>query len=398
MSAAVELLRDTSTPSVEELLDRARRLAPLLKERAGKAERLRRVPDETIRDYKAAGLIRATQPKRFGGYEIDWDTLCEISQILASACGSQAWIQRIMADHAQMLGTFPVEAQDDVWGSNEDALISASFDPVGRAEPVQGGYLFTGRHGFSSGVDHADWVICGGHILRDGAKDGPHFFLVPRSDITILDDWSTMGLSGTGSKSFQVANAFIPEHRVLDGKLANKGAGPGTSVNTALVYRIPRGSGITTAGFTALTVGMAKGVLQEWIEYTRDRKSRGVSVADLVTTHEIAAKSSGEIAAAEALYLSSLKESVRNLEMGRPISAFDKATSKRNVSLAAQMCLKAATRLFNSAGGRALFMDGHLQRQYRNLLGAASHHALVWETAAVEYGALVLKAVDRTTH
>ena len=162
-------------------------------------------------------------------------------------------------------------------------------------------------------------------------------------------------------------------------------------MDEALVYRIPRGSGITTAGFAALTVGMAKGVLQEWLDYTRERKSRGVSIADLATTQEIAARSSGEIAAAEALYLSSLKQSVRGLEMGQPVTPFDKATSKRNVSLAAQMCLKATTRLFNSAGGRALTLDGQLQRQYRNLLGAASHHALVWETAAVEYGALALK-------
>ena len=127
------------------------------------------------------------------------------------------------------------------------------------------GYLFTGRHGFSSGVDHADWVICGGHIVTNGVKDGPHFFLAPRADIKIIDDWQTMGLCGTGSKSFEINKAFIPEHRFLDGKLANLGEGPGTKVNKALVYRIPRGSGITTAGFTALTVGMAKGVMQEWL-------------------------------------------------------------------------------------------------------------------------------------
>ena len=128
-------------------------------------------------------------------------------------------------------------------------------------------------------------------------------------------------------------SAFIPEHRVLNGKLANQGAGPGTKVNKALVYRIPRGAGITTAGFAALPVGMAKGVLQEWLDYTRDRKSRGVSIADLATTQEIAARSSGEIAAAEALYLSSLKQAVRGIEMGQPVTAFMKATSKRNVCL-----------------------------------------------------------------
>ena len=389
--AELESTRNPPTPSVSDLLERARELAPKLRKRSAQAETMRRVPDETISDFKNAGLIRATQPKRYGGYEVDWDTLCDISQILAAACGSQAWIQRIMADHAQMVGTFPAEAQEDVWGTNANALVSASFDPVGRAESVQGGFVFSGRHGFSSGVDHADWVICGGYIILGETKDGPHFFLVPRGDIKIIDDWQTMALSGTGSKSFEVSNAHIPAHRFLDGKLANQGAGPGTLVNDALVYRIPRNAGVTTAGFTALTVGMAQGVLQEWLDYTIGRTSRGVSIASLPTTQELVARSSGEIAAAEALYRASLSDSIRRLQRGEAVAPMDKATSKRNVSLAAQLCLKATTRLFNSAGGRALFVEGHMQRQYRNLLGAASHHALVWESAAVEYGALALR-------
>ncbi len=381
----------TELTSSEKLLERARILAPLLRERSANSEKLRRVPEETIADYKRLGLIRATQPARFGGAEAGWDTLCNVSQILAAACGSQAWIQRIMSDHSQMVATFPVEAQEDVWAKDHDALISASFDPTGRAERVDGGYRLSGRHGFSSGIDYASWLICGGYIVDGDKKDGPHFFLVPKSDVTVIDDWHTMGLAGTGSKSFEVKNAFVPQHRFLDGKLAQQGAGPGTAVNKALVYRIPRSSGITTSGFTALAVGMARGVLAEWLTTTAGRKSRGAVVADRQTTQEILARSSGEIDAAEALYMASLKNSARQLERGEKIMPLDRATSKRNMSMASQLCLKAGTRLFNAAGGRALFLDDPMQRQYRNLLGAASHHGLVWETAAVEYGSLVLK-------
>jgi alkylation response protein AidB-like acyl-CoA dehydrogenase len=295
-----------------------------------------------------------------------------------------------------MAATFPVEAQDDVWAENHRALISAAFDPVGRARRVKGGFRFSGRHGFSSGVDYADWVICGGYIIDGDTRDGPHFFLVPRADITIIDDWHTMGLEGTGSKTFEVKDAFVPEHRRLDGALAHVGQGPGTAVNKAPVYRTPRG-GITSTGFAALTVGMAKGVLEEWLAYTAPRTSRGIAVADQPGTQMIAARSSAEIDSAEALYFGTISRAMRVLEAGGTLSKFDLVTARRNVAFACKISLKAGTRLFNAGGGRAMFSGQGLERQYRNLLGGASHHSAVWDANAMAYGKELLSAYDKIT-
>ncbi len=378
------------SPSPAEILARARELAPRLHERAGEARRLRRVPDATMKDYDAAGLIRLAQPHRFGGFELGWDLLCEVTQILAAADGSQAWIARIMADHAQMVATFPAEAQEDVWGGNHMAHVSAAFDPVGRAHPVEGGFRFSGRHGFSSGIDHAQWIICGGYIVKGDELDGPHFFLVPREDVTIIDDWHTIGLEGTGSKSFEAKDVFIPAHRRLDGGRARVGEGPGTAVNHAAVYRTPRG-GITSTGFAALAVGMAQGVLQEWLAYTGPRKSRGMPVGQKPGTQMIAARASAEIDAAEALYLGTIRSAMSRLEAGDKLSEMDLMTSRRNVAFACKLALKAGTRLFNAAGGRALYEGNGIERQYRNLLGAASHHGVVWDVAAMGYGKMLLE-------
>jgi 3-hydroxy-9,10-secoandrosta-1,3,5(10)-triene-9,17-dione monooxygenase len=49
-----------------DLLDKARGLAPILRERAFAAEQARRIPDETIADLKAAGLFRILQPALYG--------------------------------------------------------------------------------------------------------------------------------------------------------------------------------------------------------------------------------------------------------------------------------------------------------------------------------------------
>lgn len=381
--------KQVTIPSREELLDRARALAPRLAERAEACEALGKLPPETVQDYRDAGLIRIAMPKRYSGYEMGWDVLCEVTQILAAACGSQAWVQRICADHAQMVATFPAEAQDDVWGADHDLFVSAAFDPVGRAKPVDGGWMFSGRHGFSSGVDYCGWHICGGFI-EDGDKlDGPHFFLVPRADVTIIDDWNVIGLAGTGSKTFVVDNAFVPSHRFLNGAEARLGINPGLEVNKAPVYHTPRG-GITSTGFGALAVGMARGVVDNWLEYTRPRKSRGIPIAAKQSTQIIAARSAAEVDAAEALYLGTVRNAMRVLEAGGTLSALDLATARRNTAFACKLCLKAGTRVFNAAGGRVLFKGNSIERQYRNLLGAVSHHGMVWDVAATTWGKMIL--------
>jgi 3-hydroxy-9,10-secoandrosta-1,3,5(10)-triene-9,17-dione monooxygenase len=378
-------------PTADELIARARGLQPVLRERAQACEDARRVSDETIDEFERAGLLRMCQPARYGGYDLGWDALCDVSEVLASACGSQAWLQHIFADHKVLVATFPAQVQEEVWGKNHNAIASASFDPVGRAKRVEGGFLFSGRHGFSSGIDFADWVICGGMIVESEGLDGPHFFLVPKSEVEVLDDWYTMALEGTGSKSFVLRDRFIPAYRFLDGRQSLAGTGPGTAVNKAPVYRLPRFGGVTSTGFASLAVGMARGVLEEWLAYTGTRSSRGVAIGAQQGTQIIAARAAAEIDAAHALYQTTLRGGMRKVEEGGTISSAERLMAKRNVAFACQLALKAGTRLFKAAGGRALYTRGAMQRQYRNLLGAVAHHGVNWESSAVEYGRALLE-------
>ncbi|MDB5649992.1 MAG: hypothetical protein JWL62_1512, partial [Hyphomicrobiales bacterium] len=57
-----------------------------------------------------------------------------------------------------------------------------------------------------------------------------------------------------------------------------------------------------------------------------------------------------------------------------------------NCCYAAQLAMSAAHRIFNSAGGRALFTDNVLQRQFRDCFAASAHHSLSWDSAAAEFG------------
>ena len=86
-----------------------------------------------------------------------------------------------------------------------------------------------------------------------------------------------------------------------------------------------------------------------------------------------------------ALYFGPIKRAMNVLENGGSLTPTDLVTARRNVAFACKLSLKAGTRLFNAGGGRALFTGQGLERQYRNLLGAASHHAMVWDANAIAY-------------
>ena len=182
----------------------------------------------------------------------------------------------------------------------------------------------------------------------------------------------------------------MPSHRFLDGPKARLGVNPGQAVNKAAVYHTPRG-GITSAGFAALSVGVARGLVEDWIAYTRPRKSRGIPIAAKQSTQIIAAQSAAEVDAAEALYLGSIRDAMRVLEAGEKLTALQLATARRNAAFACQLSLKAGTRVFNAAGGRALFSGQSLERQYRNLLGAVAHHGMVWDVAATTWGQMIME-------
>ena len=121
-------------PRFEELLARAEALIPVLRERAPRAEALRRLPDETIADLHSSGLFRMLQPARVGGSELPYRALFELTAVIGQGCGSTAWVLANLAAHHWLLGMWHPEAQHEIWGQSPDSLISSALIfPRGRA-------------------------------------------------------------------------------------------------------------------------------------------------------------------------------------------------------------------------------------------------------------------------
>ena len=389
MNTVFDGVSATTRPGREDLIARAEALAPILAERSAACEAAREAPAETVRDYMDLGLLRICQPKRYGGYELGYDVMCEVTQALARGCGSQAWVHMVLADNPLKLSAFSLEAQDEVWGVNSAARICVAVAAVGKAKRVAGGVVWNATHGFSSGVDHADWVICGGNIIEEGKPPVGCFVVMPTSEIEIIDDWHSVGLAGSGSKSFTVKDVFVPDHRVLMKKDYDAGTSPGTLFYTSPVSKLPRG-GVSAVSYTAVCVGVAEGFLENYLAFTGPRKSRGAPVADGVGVQMGVGLASAEIEAASRMYLGAVRETMQTLERGEEVTKLMSVQGKRNAAYACQLATNAVQKLFNAAGGRALYTDSVLQRQFRDCFAAAAHHSVVWDGAAADYGKYVL--------
>jgi alkylation response protein AidB-like acyl-CoA dehydrogenase len=380
-----------TTVTREEMLRRAEALVPVLRARSPACEAMRRCPDETMADFDTAGFLRICQPARFGGFELGWDVLCEVGQILARGCGAQAWVSTVMGDHAHIASGLPLQAQEDIWGKTPTAHICASFAPVGTAKSVPGGVRFSGKHGFASGIDHAQWALPGGMIVDGPMKGERCLFLVPMSDVTVIDDWHVIGMSGTGSKSFTVEDVFVPEHRILRFSDLEGATGPGNKAHTSPIFRMPHG-GLATSAFACVAVGIAEGFLADYIAATRKRVSRGVKVAEQTGTQISLAVAAAEIEAAATLYMAPVREARALLERGETVPAHQRMRGKRNSTYAARTALQAVEKLFYASGARVLFEGNAMNRAYRDLQAAASHAGLVWDVGMSDYGRHLLES------
>src|ERR1700687_5184528 len=295
--------------SYEEALARARELKPRLRERVAETERLRRLPAENVADLLENGLYGVMTPRRFGGSELGSETMIDVTIELASACPSTGWVHMLWTAHMWLLALFPPETQEELW-SNPNTLASSIVNSVGDVVPVDGGYRWTGRGFFSSGVDHCNWLTAAVPIKREGVEGPPErrWLLVPREDIEIIDDWYTVGLKGTGSKTIVVNDVFIPERRTVLNKDIEEGVSPGRQIHANPMY-----GAISSANFTAAmaapALGAARGFLRAFEQRLRTKSS---SIDDgLIVNRARAAQAVAQVDAGHAVTLQNAQRFAR---------------------------------------------------------------------------------------
>lgn len=391
MTAQEKALDQEVTPEI--LVQRARDMIPYLQENAAKAQAERKIPDETVAKMHEAGFFRVLQPKRWDGYEMDPQVFFDVQMALAEGCMSTAWIYGVIAVHNWQIALFDLKAQEDVWKDDTSVLIASSYMPVGKVEPVDGGFKFSGRWAFSSGCDHCDWVFLGGLVMptEEGGVPDYRTFLVPKEDFKVVDTWHTFGLQGTGSNDIVVEDAFVPEyrtHRSVDGF---QGTNPGIDSKTVPLYKIPFGQ-IFPRAVSSASIGATQGAIDAYLKVASVRigSNSGSKTAEDPMAQMAAAR-------AQAL-VDSLKLKLKNnfaqlMEDARNDQATDmtqRIQYRYEAAAVPEACLQEVLELQKMCGGRAIFTNSPLHRFVLDILAGRAHVANNPYTFGQNYGAVQL--------
>ena len=383
------------TDAERGLIEQAARLAPVLRERAAGAEKLRRIPDETEADFRDAGFYRIYQPARFGGFEMRYGLHAILAAQAARGCGSSGWVLSVTACHSWILGMFDVQAQADVWDADPETRIASSFLAVdGKAEPVDGGVKLNGTWRFSSNILHCGAVIVQIMVPQKPAENVPpmkqFFALLTRDQYEIEDNWNVVGLAATGSNDVVVKDIFVPQHRLLDIMTTRDGVSPGAGTHDCPLYRMPLFAPFAHT-LVGAALGSALGALEHIAGELADKKSvANVKLAEQPAIQMRIGEATAQVHSAFAL-LAVDRQQINQLAHSGILPDYEtRARWRLNTGYAVKLCTQAMELLLPVTGGRGLELGNPVQRAWRDVHAVGQHIALTWDLQAATYGAVRL--------
>ncbi len=368
------------SPSKETLVGSAREMVPALRERAAAAVAERQIPVETLADFNANGILRCCQPARFGGLGLGVETLAEAAFVTGSGCGATGWMTGQWGLHNWMIGWFSEQAQEEYW-ANGSITYSSTASAIRKfsREKVAGGVRLDALIAFSSGCDHAEWLIV----------HGPEeTYLV--NEFEVVDDWNVYGLQGTGSKSVRIENAFVPEHRYFANMRFAVGPFPGQEMygDVDPFYNIPNAPGLVMPNMLASPiVGMGQGVVDAFSERALKRSDRlaQMPVTEMESIQLRFAESALEVDVARMLIRDALAQ-LRAWGQGeKQLTLEDRARIRRNQAYIQTVIPRASARLVESGDASALYEPAPILRLASDIRGGALQFALNWDTFSKQY-------------
>jgi len=376
-------------PDHDEILKRVASIAPQLARNAAACDQARRVIPESMRAMVDAGLFRISEPARVGGYEMNLRTLGHAVIAISQACAASGWVLMVMGAHHWCLGSFPETAQDGVFGGGRDGLVAGTLSWQGTAKPVDRGYRVDGRWQFCSGVDNCDWVMLG---CGDSSHAPLVHVIVRREQLEIDDNWQVLGLRGTGSKDVLAHDVFVPASDAIDTRELFRGESPHNRRHQSNVYRLSPEAMLSNSVATAV-LGSASFALQQFIQRTRERKIilTGASKAEHVPTQIRLAEAASEIESAQLLIEQNFADFDQLMRSAEPAAVDARVRVKWRAAYAAELCRRAAARLYSGSGAHAVYEPSPLQAAFRNINVGAQHASIDFDSSAEQYGRLRLR-------
>lgn len=342
-------------------------IAPVIGNYAKENEEERRLHPSVVEALHELGAFKLLLPESLGGFALDPGSFVRVVEKLATLDASTAWVICQTAATSMVWRYLTEVASETIFGANPVGVI-AWGPPAGPGKAVErpGGYVVSGTWQFASGSREASWLggTCdvyaqdGKQRLRADGSPDRRTFLFPSSNAEFQTVWDVIGLSGTGSEKFTVANVEVDEAFSVARDDERPHGDPGLLFDNA----------VTAPGFAGIALGVARRLLDSFVDLARNKTPRGQEKP--LRESEVA---QAEIALAEArlrsvrTYLLATVEQEWKTAGASSLSIEQRANIRLATTHGIQEAMAIADYAYHASGSTAIFKKESFERPFRDM-------------------------------
>lgn len=386
----------TSDAAVTTLLERVRRLAPLVEGAADEMEHRAALTDEVAAAVRDSGAIHLMVPRELGGDELGVVDAIEVIEELARQDGSVGW--STMAASVSTTFTAIYTSDDvasDLFGTDRGAILAGQLAPMGRAVSDGDGYTISGSYRFGSGSDQTTHMLGGCLVFRDGEmvmRDNgmPEVVaaVVPNDRVEFRGNWDVMGLSGTASVDYEVAPIHVGPGEVFS--IFTEVPERGSDVHRLGVMVL------TAAGHAGWALGVARRALDEIAVIAATKTRMSDTLLGEQQVFQVGyAEAEAKVRAARAFVLESFAAAEAEVTGGGSLSAHGNHLTRLATTWATSASAEAVEWAYRESGTDSLRNPSVLGRCFRDM-NAATQHVMVGRKTLTDAAANLLATASPT--
>jgi alkylation response protein AidB-like acyl-CoA dehydrogenase len=289
---------------------------------------------------------------------------------IARQDASAAWVTMIGATSAITSAYLEPAVARTIFGDGPGVIVAGIVAPRGTAVRDSDGYTLNGHWPFGSGCQHSDWIALA--MVAPDANGGgrtpdARFFLVPMTEVQIIDTWDVSGLRATGSHDIVVEDVHVPAthaYSLISGRPLESGPLYGFSILPLLSVAV-----------ASVALGTARGALDDLralvetkVPTGRRRTTNQWNVAQVDYARAEAALRSGR-----AFLLDAITDVWDTLERGDVPSTAQRAMVRLAATQAVNSAVVAVDIAYTHGGGTAIYSKHPLQRRFRDIHTITQH-------------------------
>jgi indole-3-acetate monooxygenase len=354
-----------------DYIERARGLAPLLQDADDEIEEHRQLPARVVDALIEGGFFKLLIPRSLGGAELDPLSYVQVLEELGKAEPSTAWCLGQNSGCSMSAAYLDPAIAREIFGPRQGILAWGPDLPgSGRSVVAEGGIRVTGRWGFATGSRHATWL--GAHVplfdkdgtprLNPNGRPQIRTVLFPKSRAEIIDNWQVIGLRGTGSDSYAVEDLFVPQQYTCgrDNPAERREDGTLYKFTSGMVYAM---------GFSNVSLGIARGAFEAFIELARDKIPRGARnpLRNNNVIQSQVAQCEARLRSCRAFIHETLEEMWDEATRHGDFRPDQHPRLRLAATWAIQQSREVVAQIYSAAGATAIFNDNPFERRFRDM-------------------------------